>query len=142
MKTLYESILDTDEKDYDLPIIASNIRSRDASRILDAVKYLHQYVLDTKTKRIKYKKQIESGKCYIRFGIDFEDSGLIEILSIQGGGIFYYYTADVRKDVKLYHWNLEKDSYLRTCNIRAYEVYELTGEFSQLYDYLSKMKVS
>lgn len=89
-----ESLLDTKE-DYDLQIIASNIRSRDASRILDAVKYLHQYVLDTKTKRIKYKKQIESGKCYIRFGIDFENSGLIEIWSIQGGGIFYYYTADV-----------------------------------------------
>lgn len=141
MKTLYESILDT-EKDYDLPLIASNIRSRDASRVLDAVKYLHQYVLDT-TERIKRKKQIENDKCYVRFGVDFEHSGCIEIWSFRGTDIFYYYTADVRrKDVKLYHWNLDKNSFLRACDIRTYEVYELTGEFSQLYDYLSKMKVS
>lgn len=140
MKTLYESILDT-EKDYDLPIIASNIMSRNPSRILDAAKYLHQYVLDT-TERIKYKKQIERGKCYIRFDDDFEDSGCIEIWSIRGTDIFYYYTSDVRRDVKVHHWNLDKDSFLRTCNIRGYEVYELVGEFSQLYDYLSKMKVS
>ena len=140
MKTLYESILDT-EKDYDLPLIASNIMSRNEFRILDAVKYLHQYVLDT-TERIKYKKQIERGKCYVRFGDDFEDSGCIEIWSIRGTDIFYYYTPDVRRDVRIHHWNLDKDSFLRTCNIRTYEVYELTGEFSQLYDYLSKMKVS
>lgn len=141
MKTLYESLLDT-EKDYDLQIIASNIMSRNSSRILDAAKYLHKYVIDTKTERIKRKNQIERGKCYIRFGIDFEDSGCIEILTIRGADIFYYYTPDVRRDVRVRHWNLDKDSYLRTCNIRTYEVYELTGEFSQLYDYLSKMKVS
>lgn len=141
MRTLYESILDT-EQDWDIPVVASNIRSRNSSRILDAVKYLHQYVLDTGTERIKYKKQIEDGKCYIRFGEDFEESGCIEIWSIQGTEIFYYYTSDIRKDVRLHHWNLYKESFLRTCNIRKCEVYELTGEFSHLYNCLSKMKVS
>lgn len=137
MRTLYESILDMD-KNHDVNVIATLLKSGNRDSMMSAVKLLHNIVVSENMPRIKSKSKIDRNGCYIKFTPDYEKSGGIDVFKPWGADIKYYFT-DLHRTEKFYDRRETDSVYYRGLGFRDCEIYELTGEFADLFNILEQI---